>query len=81
MYNTLIKVKIRGYYRYADGSKLKIIAIPIRGHGGLWGCEMLRIPHFLDNWHTDGSEVVSLMHQPYSSQKKIFISVSGTHFC
>jgi hypothetical protein len=25
------------------------------GHGG---CEMLRLPHFLDSWLTDDSEVV-----------------------
>jgi hypothetical protein len=26
---------------------VKSKAIPIVGHGGLWGCEMLRIPHYV----------------------------------
>jgi hypothetical protein len=29
-------------------------AISVTGHGGLYGCEMLRIPHCLDNQLTDG---------------------------
>jgi hypothetical protein len=30
--------------------------------------EMLSIPHFLDNWLTDGGEVVSIMHWlPFTS--------------
>jgi hypothetical protein len=28
------------------------------GPGGPYGCEMLRIPHFLDNRFTDGGEVI-----------------------
>jgi hypothetical protein len=36
--------------------------IPITGCGGPWGCGTLRLPHFLDNRLTDGSEAVSLMH-------------------
>jgi hypothetical protein len=30
------------------------------GREGPEGCETSRLPHFLDNWLTDGSEVVSL---------------------
>jgi hypothetical protein len=33
-------------------------AIPVTGSGGPLGCEMSRIPHFLDNRFTDGGEVV-----------------------
>jgi hypothetical protein len=29
-------------------------AVPVTGHGGPKVCEMLRIPHFLDNPLTDG---------------------------
>jgi hypothetical protein len=38
-------------------------AIPITGLGGLWGCEMLRIPHCLDDRQTDGGKVVIPTHQ------------------
>jgi hypothetical protein len=37
--------------------------IPVTGHGGQQGCEMSRLPHFLDNQLTDGGEVVSLTRQ------------------
>jgi hypothetical protein len=37
--------------------KSKHKRIPVTGHGGLQGCEMLRIPHFLDNWLIDGGWV------------------------
>jgi hypothetical protein len=34
------------------------------------GCETSRLPHFLDNWLTDGSKVVSLTRQPpFTSQE------------
>jgi hypothetical protein len=52
----------------------------VTGHGGLRGCEMLRIPHCLDSRLTGGDEV-SLTHQPRFTPRKIFISVSDTHFC
>jgi hypothetical protein len=38
-------------------------AIPVTGRGGPCGCETSRLPHFLDNWLTDGDEVVSLTCQ------------------
>jgi hypothetical protein len=31
-------------------------AILVTGHGSPQGCEMLRLPYFLDNQFTDGSE-------------------------
>jgi hypothetical protein len=39
--------------------KRKGKAIPVTGHGGPYICETSRLPHFLDNQLTDGSEVVS----------------------
>jgi hypothetical protein len=38
-------------------------AILLIGHGAPEGCEMLRLPHLLDNQLADGSEVVSLIPQ------------------
>jgi hypothetical protein len=38
-------------------SELKGKAIPVRGRGGLEGCEMLRIPHCLDNRLIDGGKI------------------------
>jgi hypothetical protein len=37
----------------------KSYPIPVRGLGGLWDCEMLRIPQCLDIRLTDGRKVVS----------------------
>jgi hypothetical protein len=50
-------------------------AIPVTGCGGPQGCVMLSLSHFLDNWLTDGSEVVSLMHQPPFTTRKVLNSV------
>jgi hypothetical protein len=44
-------------------------------------CEMMRITLCLDNRLTDGSEVVSLMHQPSASLQNQFLFVSGGNFC
>jgi hypothetical protein len=52
-------------------------AIPVTGYGDPEGCEMLRLPHFLDICHTDGSEVVHLIHWPPFTSRKI----PGIHFC
>jgi hypothetical protein len=38
----------------------KIAAIPVTSRGGPWGCQTSKLPHFLDNRHTDGGEVASL---------------------
>jgi hypothetical protein len=52
-------------------------AIPVTGHGGPQCCETLRLPHFLDNQLTEGSEVVSLTDQlPFTPRK-----IPCTHFC
>jgi hypothetical protein len=47
------------------------------------GCEILRIPHCLDNRLTDGGKVVSPTHRPRSTLQKhlflllVLISVTG----
>jgi hypothetical protein len=52
-------------------------AIPATGNRGPQGCEMSRLPYFLDNLLIDGGEVVSLMHwQPFTPRE-----IPGTHFC
>jgi hypothetical protein len=48
-------------------------AIPETTHGGLKGCEMLRIPFCLDSWLTVGDGVVSPTHGPCLALQK--------HFC
>jgi hypothetical protein len=49
----------------SNTEKVKSTAIPATGCGGLQGCEAPRQQHCLDNWFTDGSEVVSLMHRMF----------------
>jgi hypothetical protein len=57
-------------------------AIPVIGRGGLQGCEMLKIPHCLDNRLTYGGKAVSPTHWPhFTPQKHYYFSISGTHFC
>jgi hypothetical protein len=69
--------KMQGFSLFAELKKYKkSISIPVTGCGGPYGCEMSRLPHFLDNRLTDG-EVVSLMHWPPFTPRKI----PGTHFC
>jgi hypothetical protein len=53
---------------------LKAKAIPVTGRGRLSGCEVIRIPHCLNNLLTDGGKLVSLAHRHH-------FSASGTHFC
>jgi hypothetical protein len=45
-----------------------------KSRGGLYGCEMLRITHCLDNRLTNGGEVVSPTHRPlYIPRTIIFL--------
>jgi hypothetical protein len=44
--------------------KVKGKAILVTGCGSLYTCKTSRLPHFLDNQLTDGSEVASLMRRP-----------------
>jgi hypothetical protein len=60
-----------------EGLDKKGKVIPVTSHGQPQGCETLRLPHILDNWRTDGSEVVSLSHWPPYTPR----SIPGTHFC
>jgi hypothetical protein len=49
-------------------------AIPGTSCEGPYGCEMSRLTHFLDNWLTDGSNVVNPMHQPpFTHQEEDFL--------
>jgi hypothetical protein len=53
-----------GHRYIVKDKKKKGKAIPVTGHEGPYGSETLRLPHFLDSWLTDGSEVVSPTHWP-----------------
>jgi hypothetical protein len=55
-------------------------AIPVSGHVGLQGCDMLKIPHCLDNRITDGGKV-SPTHRLRSTPQKLYFYATGTHFC
>jgi hypothetical protein len=57
-------------------------AIPVTSRGGLWRCEMWKVPLCLDNRLTDGGKVGSLTHRPLSTPHKhclvlVLISVRG----
>jgi hypothetical protein len=75
---TMLTITEKGRCNRPENGK----AIPVTGRGGLYGCEMLRIPHCLDNRLTDGGKVVSPKHPPhFTPQKHYYFYVSGTHFC
>jgi hypothetical protein len=44
-------------------SKVKGKPISVTGDEGPHGCEVLRLAHFLDNWLTDGGEIVNVTRQ------------------
>jgi hypothetical protein len=50
-----------------DVREVKGEAIPVTGRGGLYGCEMLRIPHCLDNGLTVNCEILATCGSTYSS--------------
>jgi hypothetical protein len=43
--------------------------IPVTGHGGPWGCERSRLPHYLHKRLTDGGKVVSPTRRPHFSPR------------
>jgi hypothetical protein len=57
--------------------------IPVTGHGGPYGCERLRLPHYLDKRLIDGGRVFSPMRrllftpQVYFLRFLVLISVRG----
>jgi hypothetical protein len=56
-------------------SKKKRKAIPVPGHKDPQGCETLRVPHNLDNWHKEGGKVVSLTRRPrFTPQENYLIN-------
>jgi hypothetical protein len=51
-------------------------AIPVTGSEGLWSCEMLKLPHFLDNRLTDGGKVVNVTRRPpFTTQENFWYSL------
>jgi hypothetical protein len=57
----------------------KIKAIPVTVLGGIYGCEILRIPYCLDNRLTDVGKVVSPTNRPRYTPQKLHFYASGTH--
>jgi hypothetical protein len=55
---------------------LRIKDILVAARGGPWGCEMLRVPYFLDNRLTDGGEVMSLMRWPPFTPRRFLVFIS-----
>jgi hypothetical protein len=53
---------MRGWY----SRPVKLKAIPVTGLGGLYGCEILRIPHCLDNRFTVNCETLATCSSTYS---------------
>jgi hypothetical protein len=60
-------------------SKSKVMSLT--GRVGIEDCEMLRIPHYLDNQLSDCGKFVSFTHRPRSTLQKKDFSAVDTHFC
>jgi hypothetical protein len=54
--------------------------VPLTDCGGLLGCEMLRIPHCLENRLIDGGKVASPTHRLKFTAQDHYFSAYGTHF-
>jgi hypothetical protein len=63
---------------WKEVNKYKCKTIPVTGRGVLRGCEMLRIPHCLDNQPEDGGEVASFKHRLRSTLQKYFLFIFNT---
>jgi hypothetical protein len=48
--------------------------IPVTGSGSPYSCEMLRVPHFLDNRLTDGGKVSLMRRPPFTTQENSWYS-------
>jgi hypothetical protein len=57
----------------------KVKAIPVTGHGGLLGCEMLRIPHCLDNRLTVNCEILATCRKYLQSSSYLTGSTLRLH--
>jgi hypothetical protein len=66
--NRLKSVRLWFYIElYIKVQKVKVSkAISVTGRGGLWGCELLRIAHCLDNWLTVNCEILATCSSTYS---------------
>jgi hypothetical protein len=65
---------------FAFSKFVTLKAIHVAGCGGLYGCEKLNIPHYLDSRLTYGGKIISPTRRPRSISQ-YFSSSSGTHFC
>jgi hypothetical protein len=51
-------------------------AVPVTDYEGPWGCEMLRLPYFMENWLTAVRLSALCISHPLPPWK-----IPGTHFC
>jgi hypothetical protein len=65
---------------YSCGHKKRKAIFVIR-RGGPKDCETSRLPHFLDNWLTDGGEVVTLTRQPTLIPRKHAVMYLAEALC
>jgi hypothetical protein len=57
--------------------KIKGKVIPVTGHGRPQGCEMLRLPHFLEI----GSQMAVQLSALHASHPLQPVKIPGIHFC
>jgi hypothetical protein len=67
--------------RYEHYLHIKCKAILVRNRGGLYWCEILRIPHCLDKRLKMAMRMLASRIDRSLRPRNIFTFVSGTHFC
>jgi hypothetical protein len=61
-------------------SMYKNKATPLAGHNGLYGCEVLGLPHCLEYLDTYGDKAMSHTRRPRSNMEKCYFPASGINF-
>jgi hypothetical protein len=50
--------------------------LSVTDRGGQYDCETTRLPHFPDNWFTDGGKVVNLTRRPPFTPERFLVLIS-----
>jgi hypothetical protein len=70
----------KGHITHKEYNTKKVKLSLQHGRGGLWGYEVSRIPHCLDNRLTDTGKVVSHTHRPLFTPRNLAVLIYVTYY-